>query len=300
VPQSKRATLIHNPSAGDAELDESALSDIVAEVGFQVRYRSRKEEWRKGLREKADLIVVAGGDGTVARVALELAGADVPLAILPLGTANNIARALGVVGSAQEISARWRDAKPQPIDLGVVSASWGEERFLESAGGGIFAELIEAAHGGDLAATMTGAKGDRALALLEQVARNARPTRWEVELDGRDLSGDYVAVEAMNIRFIGPKVPLAPHADPSDGLLDLVLMSAARRDELIDYVAGRLRDSAAELPELSVERGRHLRLRSVAGLPLHVGDEVRRPPDGHRPDQVYDVLLKPGALRLLA
>jgi diacylglycerol kinase (ATP) len=294
-----RATLIHNPSAGDAELDESALSKMLSDAGFQVRYRSRKNEWKKGLRdrEKTDLVVAAGGDGTVTRVALELAGAEIPLAILPLGTANNIARALGLVGSAQEICARWLEAEPRQLDIGVVSA-WEDFRFIESVGGGVFATLIHGASKDEGLTLMTGAKGDRALALLEDVLEEAKPSRWEVELDGKDLSGDYVAVEAMNMRFVGPKIPLAANADPGDGLLDLVLVGEEERIALLEYVGGRLREAAAELPELPVHRGRHVRMRSVDGLPVHVGDDVIEVPDDHRKDQWYDIVLKAGALTL--
>jgi diacylglycerol kinase (ATP) len=296
-----RATLIHNPSAGDTELDEGALREILADVGLQVRYRSRKGDWKKGLRDrdKSDLIVVAGGDGTVAKVALEMTGSDIPLAILPLGTANNIARGFGIVGSAREVAARWLEVEPRPIDIGAVSASWGEQRFLESAGGGIFVEVIAAGGNGGVAA-MTGAKGDRALAVLEKVLRDAEPSRWEVEVDGEDCSGDFIAVEAMNTRFIGPKVLLAPEADPGDGMLDVVLVSVRDREALLEYVGGRLREVAAELPELRTVRGRHVRLRSANGRPLHIGDSVVEAPRDHPADQTYDIVLKPGALLLLA
>ncbi len=47
----------------------------------------------------------------------------------------------------------------------------------------------------------------------------------KMALDGRDLTGDYVLLEAMNIRSIGPNLRLAPDADPGDGLLDIVLVS---------------------------------------------------------------------------
>lgn len=297
-----RATLIHNPSAGDTELDETALRDMLAEAGLQVRYRSRKEGWKKGLRdgEKTDLVVAAGGDGTVTRVALELAGSDIPLAILPLGTANNIARALGLVGSAQEISARWKEADLRPLDLGVVSATWDEHRFIESVGGGIFASLITAVDENGSLRQMTGAEGDRALALLEEIVAEALPSRWEIELDGEDLSGEYVAVEATNMRFIGPQVPLAPDADPGDGLLDLVLLGKDEQALLQEYIGRRLREAAAEMPSLPAHRGRHLRLRSVDGLPLHVGDDVLEVPDGHPADQWYDIVIKPGAVQLRA
>src|ERR1051326_989280 len=89
-------TLIHNPTAGKKASDADDLKDLLRRAGHKVRYRSAKEPgWKKALGKRADLIVVAGGDGTVGRVVRRMPGHDVPVALLPSGTANNIARSLG-------------------------------------------------------------------------------------------------------------------------------------------------------------------------------------------------------------
>jgi len=78
-------------------------------------------------------------------------------------------------------------------------------------------------------------------------------------LDGRDLSGRYVLVEAMIIRFIGPRLHLAPDADPGDGLFDVVLASHDQCAELLEYLGHRL-EREATLPSLTIHRGRRLEL----------------------------------------
>ena len=79
--------------------------------------------------------MAAGGDGTVARAGRALAGRDMSLAILPLGTANNIASSLGISGTPAEAIAAWRHQRVVRIDVGVIQHD-GESRFLESVGAG--------------------------------------------------------------------------------------------------------------------------------------------------------------------
>jgi diacylglycerol kinase (ATP) len=69
----------------------------------------------------AEFVVVTGGDGAVKPVAQALAGTGQPLAIIPLGTANNIARSLGISGTPAQIIAGWRSGRRQGVDLGVAA-----------------------------------------------------------------------------------------------------------------------------------------------------------------------------------
>lgn len=297
-----RATLIHNRSAGDAQLDGDKLKKMLTEAGLQVRYRERRGDWKEALDAKADLVIAAGGDGTVARVAHALTGSDkphTPLAILPLGTANNISRTFGVSGEVGELATRWQSTKPRPLDLGVISATWGEERFIESAGGGLFSALIatgdeqiESSQG------LTGNEDDRALQVLKDLLEDAQPQRWTVELDGEDMSGEYIGVEAMNIRFVGPKIPLAPDADPGDGLFDVVLIGAREQKVLLDYVSQRLETASGELPRLRTHRGRHLRVVAPKGERMHAGDALFTSPKGDEGEHAFDILLKPAVLKV--
>jgi diacylglycerol kinase (ATP) len=124
-------------------------------------------------------------------------------------------------------------------------------------------------------AGLTGHAIDRALLLLSRIAADAAPRPRKVTLDGTDLSGEYLLVEAMNIPLVGPNVPLAPGADWSDGLLDLVLVTERERPALSDYLRARIGGSAAPL-ELPVRRGRRVVLRASPSE-LHVDDDAWKP-----------------------
>ena len=97
-------TLVHNPEAGDASHTRRQLTRLLEDQGYRVAYQSIKEsDWERGLTEPGDFVVVAGGDGAVAQVARALVARAVPIAILPLGTANNVARTLGIDGSVERL-----------------------------------------------------------------------------------------------------------------------------------------------------------------------------------------------------
>ncbi len=79
------------------------------------------------------------------KTAWQLMGSGIPLAILPLGTANNLARSLGFTESVDEILQSLHCGKGQPFDVGVARRSSRSEYFLEAAGGGLFADYFPAA-----------------------------------------------------------------------------------------------------------------------------------------------------------
>ena len=97
-------TLLHNPKAGRGEYSEKNLKRALRAAGHKVDYHSTKERgWKKAIASAKGLIVVAGGDGTVGKVARELIGRKTSLSVLPLGTANNLARALGFTRPVREL-----------------------------------------------------------------------------------------------------------------------------------------------------------------------------------------------------
>jgi len=269
-----KITLIHNPGAGAGQ-DASGLVQLITEAGHQVRHRSTKDDWKAFLKKPADLVVAAGGDGTVRRVALAAAEHGVPFAVIPIGTANNIAKTIGLLGDAGELIESW-SASPrarQPFDLGEAVAPWGEDRFVEGLGGGLIADLIDREDEVAADAKLLGGKTDRALHLLCELVNEARMRRWQVTADGKDLSGEYFAVEVLNIRFVGPNLPLAPHAFPGDGLLDVVLLGKDDRQPLLDYLEKRMHLASGLLPELRCERARDIEITAPAGMRWHLDDK---------------------------
>jgi diacylglycerol kinase (ATP) len=265
-----RVTLVHNADAGDEGPSPEELRSLVENAGHDVFYCSLEEDWKRALDRPSDLVAVAGGDGAVCTVFAELATRQVPGAVIPVGSANNIGIALTLVDRPIEnLVQGWATAPKVGYDLGEPGA------FAESAGGGLFASLLEvsseAPSGED--------KIQYGLEILRELVAEATPELWEIELDGIDCSAELLAVEAMLIGLTGPNVVLAPLADYSDGLFDVVFVTEENRAELVRYVDDRLARRATRPPRLRVKRAREVVIRA-AGRPLRVDDELL----GEQPD----------------
>lgn len=274
-----RITLIHNPKAGRQHRGEAeALVNLLSEPGHRVRYKSVKEKGLKRTLEKpADLVVVAGGDGTVGKVARRLVALrrDIPLALLPAGTANNIGRTLGLVERPfEELVHAWERPRRMKLDLGSAEGPWGERFFIESVGAGLFANL--------LADPKSEKLKDRAAAVesglrrLREEAMRGEPVEVCAALDGKDVSGRYLLFEAVNLRYVGPNLHLAAEAQPGDGHFDLVLVSEAERERLVRYLE-HWQESRERLALLPTLRGRRLDI-EWTGFALHIDDKLHPKP----------------------
>jgi diacylglycerol kinase (ATP) len=277
-----RVTLIHNPTAGDDDHAADHLRSLVADAGHEVSYTSMKQpDWQESLENAGDLVVVAGGDGSVGKVFREVATKGTPVTLLPVGSANNIARSLGIPDVEVERLVRaWDSAERRRLDLGEATAPWGKTLFVESIGGGIFAEVLARAQGLENAGIDVDGeeKVDLGVEMLREVVGDVPTREWTVEVDGEDLSGELLAVEAMNIGQMGPNLPLALQADPGDGLLDVVLVREEDRANLVAYLSQRMRELDPALPGLRRTRGERIVLGLPEELRVHVDDRLW-PPD---------------------
>jgi diacylglycerol kinase (ATP) len=271
-----RVTIVHNPSAGH---DRSTGDEIVAAVeraGHEpVYWSTADEELDRRLRDPGDLAVAAGGDGTVRKLASRLAGRRVPLTILPMGTANNVARSLGISGDPFQLIAGWASGRRRSVDVGVVRAPWGQRRFIEGTGFGPTVSAIAMLSHVPAEPSPDGDPGDeieRDLRVLREVLADYPAHECRVVIDGQDVSGTYLLVEAMNIRTIGPNLELAPDAELDDGLLDLVLLTEGERAVLRKYVTKRLEGRPARLA-LPRRRGQRIEV-TWPGSRVHVDDRI--------------------------
>src|SRR5437764_10109005 len=138
-----RVTLMHNPKAGDREHGKNQLMKALAKAGHHATYQSTKKKgWKKALKKKTDVVIAAGGDGTVGKVGRELIDTGIPLSVLPLGTANNLARSLGFCASPEEIITGFENAERRTFDVGLARGPWGKRYFFEGAGGGLLADYL--------------------------------------------------------------------------------------------------------------------------------------------------------------
>jgi diacylglycerol kinase family enzyme len=271
-----RITLIHNPGAGSRNAEGDKLVDLLEKEGHEVRGQSADDDdWDKALSWPADLVAVAGGDGTVARVAKAMVGSGIALAPLPAGTANNIARSLGLVDRPwEELIRGWPDARRVKLDVGIATGPWGKRFFVEGVGAGLFACLLSRSESKSSAVKRKPPEErvSGALGTLETQAQVCAPLDIRMTLDGKDLSGRYLLVEAINIPYVGPNLFLGPDSQLGDGTLDVVLVTEAERDRLKNYLAS-WQENRERLSVLPTHRGAHVRI-EWNGYDLHVDDEL--------------------------
>jgi len=268
-----RVALLHNEKASGSAASDGVVGALTGAGHLVVARTTKIDAVDELLAAEPELLVVAGGDGTVRRAAVRASGRGVPLAVIPLGTANNIAASLGFEGGAEEIARTWERARRTALDMGLAHGPWGERCFLESAGAGLVERGIsamdaEAPHPeeGDPAEMLS-----KAARRFGEVLEGLRPRPCRIALDGEERSADVLLIEVLNIRSIGPRLMLARWSQPSDGWFTVVVAEDEHREELARYLAARERDAAAEIRLPT----RHARVVSLSGWDsLHVDDRV--------------------------
>jgi diacylglycerol kinase family enzyme len=266
---------LHNSGAGDEDHPAEALTALMINAGHEVRYQSTDDpNWETVLSQDCDLVAIAGGDGTVRKALTSLAERPgIPATVLPLGSANNIARALGLSGRPpEELVGVWATAEQKRFRVGEVRTSGTRELFVETVGGGLFAEAIRRA---EPLERPDEDKVELGLRVLRQLVTELPAQRWHLRLDGHDRTGHYMAVEAMVIGETGPQIPLAPVADPEDRHLDVVTIGEDDRAALASYLDARLDGSDKPPPGLCVQRCLRADIQPLNGSPVRIDDELR-------------------------
>jgi diacylglycerol kinase family enzyme len=303
-----KVTLIYNPGAGvDQQPSGDTILNLIRRAGHAATPLSTHDgEWRQALTQPTDLVVIAGGDGTVGRIAKCFIGTSTPVAVLPMGTANNIAKTLDLLNRPiEDLIAAWPAARRVKFDVGVASGPWGEPKYLiEGLGVGLFTGTmsrldatgnIEIAHLDD---------AEDKIASVWEILKKRLPTYPAKDLklsaDRQDISGEYILLEVMNTRYVGPNLFLAPGADPSDGLLDIVCVSQSEQENFSKYLTECIEGNITP-PALRVLKTRHLELR-WEGFAVHIDDEVwpDKIPQFPLSSKTIDVQIRPDAVEFLA
>ena len=269
-----KVSLLYNKSAGEGISAEDLTAQIERGGHEVVRTVQREADISVLLDPPVELVVAAGGDGTVAAAAKAVAGNNIPLAILPLGTANNIAKSLNVCGALPELIEGWQHAVRLPFDLGAASGKDEDFLFVEGVGGGLIPAGISAASQApasdyaDVAAKMTAD-----IRRYHEIMLHMAPCRVSLAADGTDISGDYLVVEVLNIPSVGPNIVFSPDVTPSDGFLSVVTAGEEHRGALLSYLENRIAGRARQL-SLPTRLARTVEI-DGCGI-LHLDDETQR------------------------
>ena len=266
VPVSERRLLvIFNPTAGARRRRrfEAVLAEL-RRLGCEVTVRPTGDRGdAEQLAASADpnrydVVVVAGGDGTVNEVINGLAGARLPLAIVPLGTANVLAAEIGMATDARTVARTIALGRPRPISVGVANG----RRFLLMAGTGFDAHVVQHV---DLALKRRIGKAAYALQILRQLRRFAFP-EYTVTIDGASWKAASVLV--ANAHFYGGRFVCAPEARMDSPVLHVCLFERAGRWYVAAYALALLLGFLHRMPGYRILPAKHIEIRHPDGAAI--------------------------------
>jgi diacylglycerol kinase (ATP) len=234
----------------------------------------------------------------VVKVACQLIDTGIPLSVLPLGTANNLARSLGFTASPEEIIPRMQGGKRHAFDVGSARGPWGRRYFLKPWAAVCLPIMSRQAQGKKAKKASKEQEMAQHVSLLHRMLHDYPARRWKIEIDGEDISDCYILWEAMNIRSVGPVLYLASQAATKDGQLDFICAREADRPLLMEHLSARLAEKKHKFP-LPIRRFRKLRI-AWRGSTLHFDDQFW-PHKKQKPKNLreIEITVKPSALVIL-
>jgi YegS/Rv2252/BmrU family lipid kinase len=269
--------IIINPSAGRARRlpvhERAALASAVverhgdrAEVFVTERTGHACELAKAAAARGARLVVAWGGDGTINDVASALAFGDrAAMGIIPAGSGNGLARALGIDTRPERALNDALTAAPRRIDVGEL----GGRLFVNVAGIGFDAHVAHRFNAPD-----NRLRGLAGYALLTaQGLMSYAPQRYEITTGGRIRSVRALLVAVANGIEFGNQIRIAPNSLLDDGALDLVVVEERSRFTTIWNMRRLLTKSIERAPIWSCERVREATIGSAAPMTFHVDGE---------------------------
>jgi diacylglycerol kinase (ATP) len=260
----RRVLVIYNPTAGIASARRlGRVVKFLLTMGAVVTLRrtARRgdaEAFASEASEAAiDVVVAAGGDGTINEVVNGLAGKALPLAVVPLGTANVLAAEIGVPRRARDLARMILTAEPRAVCVGIAN----DRLFIMMAGAGFDAHLV--AHVDPRVKRLLG-KLTYVLGGLRGMFRFAYPP-YRVTVDG--VPYDAASVIVANGHYYGGRFICAPDAYLEDETFEVCLFLSTGRRAVLRYgfalVLGRL----GRLPDFRIVRGTEVRVENSSGAP---------------------------------
>lgn len=294
----RRAALIYNPSAGglrngNTEQLEQAMKMFRAAGSELNAYatagpRDATSLARYAIHSGADLVIAAGGDGTISEVVDGLAGSGVPLAVLPAGTANVLAHEVGIPLNVVQAARRLSGYVPARIALGRIDSDFASARaFLMMAGAGFDADIVF--HLGPGLKQKLG-RFSYWLAGLARLPRKLE--QLTATVDGVDYDCSFALVS--RVRNYGGDFAIARKANLGEDDFEVVLLEAEQGLTYLRHLAGVVTQQLHRFPGVRFLRAQEVELRPANQEPVHLQADGEYM--GLLPTRIS---LLPGALTLL-
>lgn len=275
-----RTLIIHNHRSGFGSDAIFEFERSLVEAGHECTLRVPREDFLAADvvsdAERYDLVVISGGDGTVASILYELRGRDVLTLVFPSGTANLFAANIGNGIEPAALAAAARGMRYARTDLGELtwSDASGERHragFALMAGSGYDADLMQSAQADKQAI------GEAAYFLA--ALANPKPTvaRFKVDVDGEVHEREGIACILANNAMIQGDIEIIPNCSMADGLLDVMILETTEAVGLMGTVLAGVLDPAGKSlgrPSITVFRGKRIHVESSVPIPMQIDGDV--------------------------
>ena len=288
-----------NPTAGRGR-SGGLLPDVLVRLG-QAGHAVRRIQaagaaeaeaaCRSVVADGAAGLVVVGGDGTVHLGLQAVADTGVPFGVVPVGTGNDFVTELGLprdpLAAADAVADALAQGRTRPVDLALVTGADGQRRWYGAVLGAGFDAIVN-----ERANRMRFPKGPRRydIAIVAELLR-LRPRAYTLRLDGQEHRIDAVLDAVGNTASYGGGMRICPDADPTDGLLDVVVAAPMNRRTLMRIKPSVFLGTHVAHPLVSAYRARTVEL---------AGEQITVYADGERVCPLpVTITCVPGALTLL-
>lgn len=297
-----RYTFIFNPAAdkGRAVRKEPWLRNSISGVGgvalFTTSYAGHAGEIARGASLESDCLVACGGDGTLHEVVNAVAGSDVVVGVVPIGSANDFVKTLGRSRSCHEALQNCLSGKRRKVDLGSVVFNCGERRF--------FVNSLGVGFTGRIAGTVKRTawlKGELGYVhALLSVLVGYTPLKMHIKITAPDggileLHEPVFAFSVSNGKVEGGRFRIAPEADPADGLLDVCILKAIPKLSFFRYVLKYIRGSQILDPKVVYCKASFVEILMPEAEVMHMDGEVFQSLPGS-----ISISVVPGALTVIS
>jgi YegS/Rv2252/BmrU family lipid kinase len=267
---SQTALLLINPHARRGHQTQEQVVDGLQQLGFELIVESGENPKQfpqliRKYRQQVDLAIVGGGDGTINAAIEGLLDTDLPLGILPLGTANNLARTLSIPTSIPEACQAIARGKVRRIDLGWVNGQY----FFNIASLGLSAEVNRRVskrlkrHWGVLAYVVTAL----------QVFSTIKPFWVDIYWEGGSIEVKTWQITVANGRYYGSGLAIADDAAIDDRRLDLHSVEIQHWWEIPPLLLATLRGKSATGKGARLIQGKDIEIHTRQPYPINTDGE---------------------------
>ena len=271
----KKARVIYNPTAGKEAVKRELpiILETLEIAGFEASAHATTcegdatEAAKSAVERRFDLVIAAGGDGTINEVIQGLAEQSYrpKLGVIPVGTTNDFARALHIprdIKKAVQIIAAGRSML---LDIGKVN----EQYFINIAGGGQLTELTY-----DVPIKLKTMLGQLAYYIRGiEMLPSLRPTHAKIEYDDGVIEEDIMLFLLSNSNSVGGFEKLAPDAKLNDGYFDLLILKKVNLAEFIHIASLALRGAHLNNDNIIYVKSKHVKVTPTEKMQLNIDGE---------------------------